>query len=127
MSCSYITPVPRKYFTLAEANRTLPLVKRIVADLVTLHPEWRDLVSKYELVAAQARPEWGESAEQVGLRARIDEVAGRINDYLGELEQVGCVFKGFEQGLWTSTASSTARKYSGAGSRVKKKSSTGMT
>jgi len=91
--------VPRKYFTLAEANRTLPLVKRIVADLVTLHPEWRDLVSKYELVAAHARPEWGESAEQMGLRASIDEVAGRINDYLGELEQIGCVFKGFEQGL----------------------------
>lgn len=89
----------RKYFTLAEANRTLPLVKRIVADLVTLHPEWRDLVSKYELVAAQARPEWGESTGQVGLRARIDEVAGRINDFLGELEQIGCVFKGFEQGL----------------------------
>ena len=89
----------RKYFTLAEANRTLPLVKRIVADLVTLHPEWRDLVSKYELVAAQARPEWGESVEQLGLRARIDEVAGRINDFLGELEQIGCVFKGFEQGL----------------------------
>ncbi len=91
--------MPRKYFTLAEANRTLPLVKRIVADLVTLHPEWRDLVSKYELVAAQARPEWGESAEQMGLRASIDAVAGRINDYLGELEQIGCVFKGFEQGL----------------------------
>ena len=91
--------MPRKYFSLAEANRTLPLVKRIVADLVTLHPEWRDLVSKYELVAAQARPEWGESAEQMGLRVRIDEVAGRINDFLGELEQIGCVFKGFEQGL----------------------------
>jgi hypothetical protein len=91
--------VARKYFTLAEANRTLPLVKRIVADLVTLHPEWRDLVAKYELVAAQARPEWGESTEQVSLRARIDEVAGRINDYLGELERIGCVFKGFEQGL----------------------------
>jgi hypothetical protein len=74
-------------------------VKRIVADLVTLHPEWRDLVGKYELVAAQARPEWGESTDQVSLRARIDDVAGRINDYLGELEQIGCVFKGFEQGL----------------------------
>jgi hypothetical protein len=91
--------VPRKYFTLAEANRTLPLVKRIVSDLVTLHPEWRDLVNKYELVAAQARPEWGESTDQMALRARIDEVAGRINDYLGELEQIGCMFKGFEQGL----------------------------
>jgi len=74
-------------------------VKRIVADLMELHPQWRDLVSQYELVAAQARPEWGESGEQVGLRGRIDEVAGRINDYLGELEQIGCMFKGFEQGL----------------------------
>ncbi len=91
--------MPRKYFTLAEANRTLPLVKRIVADLMALHPQWRDLVAKYEIVAAQARPEWGESTEQLSLRARIDEVAGRINEYLLELEQIGCVFKGFDLGL----------------------------
>src|SRR6266513_1601007 len=76
MSCSYITPVPRKYFTLAEANRTLPLVKRIVADLVTLHPEWRDLVSEYELVAAQARPDrrGGEQDQRLSRRARADRL-----------------------------------------------------
>ncbi len=92
-------PVPRKHFTLAEANRTLPLVKRIVADVVALHPQWRDLVSRYELVAARARPDWGESPEQVGLRNAIEGVARQINDYLLELEQIGCVFKGFDQGL----------------------------
>ena len=91
--------MPRKYFSLAEANRTLPLVKRIVADILSLHPKWRDLVSRYELVAAQAKPEWGESAEQVGLRTEIEGVAREINDYLLELEQIGCVFKGFDQGL----------------------------
>jgi hypothetical protein len=91
--------VPRKYFTLAEATRTLPLVKRIVADITALHPRWRDLVAKYELVAAQARPEWGESQEQLTLRSEIEGVAGQINDYLLELEQIGCVFKGFDQGL----------------------------
>jgi hypothetical protein len=91
--------VPRKYFTLAEANRTLPLVKRIVADITALHPRWRELVAQYELVAARAKPEWGESAEQVGLRTRIDAVAREIDRYLAELEQIGCVFKGFEQGL----------------------------
>ena len=89
----------RKYFTLAEANRTLPLVKRIVADLISLHPQWRDLVAQYELVAAQARPEWGESTEQLALRGRIDDVARQINDFLLELDQIGCVFKGFEPGL----------------------------
>ncbi len=89
----------RKYFTLAEANRTLPLVKRIVSDIIARHPQWRDLVARYELAAAQAKPEWGESPEQVGLRVQVETVAREINDYLLELQQIGCVFKGFEQGL----------------------------
>ena len=91
--------MPRKYFTLAEANRTLPLVKRIVGDIMTLHPQWRDLVSRYEVVAAQAKPEWGESREQLDLRNQIENVAREINGYLLELEQIGCVFKGFDEGL----------------------------
>ena len=89
----------RKYFSLSEANRTLPLVKRIVADITALYPTWRDLVYRYEYAAAQARPERGESAQQQSLRAEIEGVARDINRYLQELEQVGCVFKGFEQGL----------------------------
>jgi len=96
---AYDSPVPRKYFTLAEANKTLPLVKRIVADIVALHPQWRDLVARYELVAAQAKPDWGESPEQLELRHQVDKVAKQINDYLLELGQIGCVFKGFDQGL----------------------------
>ena len=91
--------MPRKYFTLSEANRTLPLVRRIVADLVALHPQWRELVAQYEVAAAAARPEWGESTEQLALRGRIDDVARRINGFLLELEQIGCVFKGFDLGL----------------------------
>ena len=91
--------MPRKYFSLAEANRTLPLVKRIVGDITVLYPRWRDLVYNYEYAAAQSRPDWGESAEQERLRSEIDVVAREINDFLLELEQVGCVFKGFEQGL----------------------------
>jgi len=91
--------MPRRYFSLAEANRTLPLVKRIVADITVLYPRWRDLVYNYEYASAQSRPELGESAEQERLRTEIDGVAREINDFLLELEQVGCVFKGFEQGL----------------------------
>jgi len=89
----------RKYFSLAEANRTLPLVRRIVDDITAMYPKWRDLVYRYEYVAAQARPDWGESPEQLALHAEIEGVARDINQYLHELEQVGCVFKGFEQGL----------------------------
>jgi hypothetical protein len=88
-----------KYFSLAEANATLPLVSRVVDDIIGRYPVWRDLVARYELVAAQSRPEWGESAEQVRLRTDIEAVAREISGYLAELEQIGCVFKGFDQGL----------------------------
>lgn len=89
----------RKYFTLEEANRTLPLVKRIVGDITVLYPQWRDLVYRYEFASAQARPEWGESTEQRDLRSEIEDVARDVNRFLEELEQIGCVFKGFEHGL----------------------------
>lgn len=89
----------RRLFTLAEANRTLPLVKRIVADITSRYPRWRDHVHRYELIAAKSNPTWGESAEQLGLREEIDRIAQEINGFLLELDQVGCVFKGFEQGL----------------------------
>ena len=88
-----------KFFTVSEADRTLPLVRRVVADITALYPEWRELISRYELAAAQARPEWGESPDQLALRSRIEDIARRITAYLAELEAVGCVFKGFQEGL----------------------------
>lgn len=88
-----------KFFTLAEANRTLPLVKRVVADIMSVYPQWKDLVDRYGLIAAQARPEWGESQAQLDLKGEIDTLATKINGYLAELEQIGCEFKGFAEGL----------------------------
>ena len=86
-------------FTVEKANRALPLVRRIIDDIRAEHPMWKDLVARYELVAAGARPEWGESPEMLTLRADIDRIAARIDGYVTELEQIGCVLKGFEQGL----------------------------
>ncbi len=91
--------MPPKFFTLSEANRTLPLVKRVVQDIASFYPSWKDLVAKYELIAAKARPDWGESPEQLGLKSQIDDVARKIHGCLVELEQVGCEFKGFEESL----------------------------
>ena len=88
-----------KVFTVERANSALPLVRRIVADIVAEHPRWKDLVGRYELAAAGARPEWGESEEQLALRREIDAVAERINGFVDELSAIGCVLKGFEDGL----------------------------
>ncbi len=87
------------YFTVAQANKTLPLVQRIVADILEDYGAWRDLMRQFELLSADATDETGESEEQVTLRTQVDDAAHRINSYMDELAQIGCVFKGFEQGL----------------------------
>ncbi len=89
----------RKYFTIDEANRTLPLVQRIVQDIVDEYRDWKECLARYELAAAYQRPEEGESPDAVALRRRVDEIAQQINDYIAELEQIGCVLKGFDDGL----------------------------
>jgi len=91
-------PTP-KLFTLAEAERTLPLVRRIVADLLADYPRWRAAVSRFELLTGGARADWGETGELVAARDEVTVAAARINEYLKELEAIGCVFKGFDAGL----------------------------
>ena len=91
--------MPRKYFTPDEANRTLPLVRRIVEDIVAAYGQWKEALGRYELAAAAQQGSEGESAQAVALRERVDEVARTINAYISELEQVGCVLKGFDDGL----------------------------
>lgn len=88
-----------KVFTVLEANRTLPLVSRIVRDVVAEHPRWRELVAEYEVAALSARPEGGESADQARLQQEIDAIAHRIDGYVRELDEVGCHLKSYEDGV----------------------------
>ena len=89
----------RRYFTLEDANRSLPYVERIVRDVVAAHGRWRDGVRDYEVLAADSRSDLGESKQQISFREEIDQIALQINEYLEELNTVGCVFKGFDGGL----------------------------
>lgn len=88
-----------RIFTVREAEATLPLVARVVGDLLEAYPRWKELVARYEILTAPRRAEEGESDEIRALRDQAALEAERINDFLVELEEVGCVFKGFEAGL----------------------------
>lgn len=88
-----------KLFSLQDAERTLPLVRRIVQDLTNEYPAWRAAVSRFELLTGGARADWGETGELLAAREDVTRHADRINRYLQELESVGCVFKGFDAGL----------------------------
>ncbi len=88
-----------RLFTLAEAERTLPLVRRVVDDLLQEYPAWRAAVGRYEVVAGGARADWGETPELISAREAVARHAEQINGYLREFEAIGCIFKGFDAGL----------------------------
>ncbi len=87
-----------RYFTLEEANATIPYISRIVEDIVAEYEKWRDCIFRYEVIAAKSTSD-GETEAQEELRREVDDIAQRINAYIDELTQVGCIFKGFDGGL----------------------------
>ncbi len=82
----------RRFFSFEEANRTLPLVRRIVRDIVDRHQELAPAVARYRgLIPADREQEDGRR-----LRAEIEEAAAAIDALVEELHELGCRFKGFD-------------------------------
>lgn len=88
-----------RIFSVREAEATLPLVQRIVADLLTAYPRWKALVASYELLTAPLKAGDQEPPELLEVRDAVTREAERISGFLLELEEIGCVFKGFDAGL----------------------------
>ncbi len=68
-----------KYFTPAEARRTLPLVKKIVQDILDTTKEMRLLAD--------------EIGNNVEGDDRIKKMASDVDKFMNELEEIGCYFK----------------------------------
>ncbi|MBI2795747.1 MAG: DUF2203 domain-containing protein [Gemmatimonadetes bacterium] len=83
-----------KLFTVDEANRTLPLVRRIVDDIVRGYAAWQDKVHECELAAAGAP---GADAER--LQQEAQRLAADIEQCQRELGGLGVEFKGYDMGL----------------------------
>ena len=86
-------------FTLDEAERTLPLVRRIVVDLQHEYALWRAAVGRFELRSAGARAEERLPPEVIAAEREVTLLAERVAALLGELEAIGCTPKGIEAGL----------------------------
>lgn len=76
----------RRTFTPAQANRTLPLVRRIVEDVLERGRELRKLAPRHSDAAA---------------RERLSVVESELRDLVAELHRVGCDYKdfAFDKGL----------------------------
>jgi hypothetical protein len=95
------TPVPgKKYFTPAQANAMLPLVRRIVEDITTLAHALRDCQER--IAHAGPRAERGDAhgeEELTRAEAEFDRGRERMMEYVEELRRLGIELKDFFVGL----------------------------
>ncbi len=85
-----------RFFTWQEANRTLPLVRRIVADIRRAHEDLQAPLERFRRLVESNREA---GAEARALRTELDQRAKKLNGFVDELGEVGCHFKGFDEGL----------------------------
>jgi hypothetical protein len=84
----------RRFFTLEQANRTLPLVRRVVGDIVDAYAVFAHLqIRRQELQ--------GELSEDDAfiMDAEVDAAAVKLNRLMSELGQIGCELKDPQIGL----------------------------
>jgi hypothetical protein len=83
--------VPKKHFTVNEANKTLPLVKRIVSDVVRTHEHALEL---------QARMETVEDSKQTNaVQLELNKTMDHLHAFVAELTEIGCEVKDYKSGL----------------------------
>jgi hypothetical protein len=87
-----------RIFTVEEANRTLPLVGRIVDDLVRDHRIWEDKVREFELATVGSSPEHPDAIAEL-LQIEAQRLAREIEGYIAELNALGVIVKGMDTGL----------------------------
>jgi hypothetical protein len=86
-----------KVFTVEQANRMLPLVRRIAQDIVDQYGRWREMVTACELAAAATRTALPGEAER--LQREAQALASEIEEYIAELHELGVEAKGLDTGL----------------------------
>ena len=87
-----------KLFTVESANRTLPLVRKIVADIVKNYATWEEHVQELEVLNAGARSDETD-LRTVRLEYEIARLAADVQGCLRELAALGVEFKGYDTGL----------------------------
>jgi hypothetical protein len=84
-------------YTVDRANRTLPLVRRIVEDVVREHERWQDAVARLDLLTAANTdvPDLRVAA----LEREVQAIARDIDAFQGELEALDIQLKDRRLGL----------------------------
>ena len=106
-----------KLITIDDANRMLPLLRQIVKDIVT---NWEQIIAKRtHLEALEKGPAGSEPTEldarereaQVQiLKGELNYLIDRINNYIREIEDLGCFVEEFKRGIINFPSMYSGRK-----------------
>jgi hypothetical protein len=91
----------KKYFTPAEANATLPLVRSIVKDITELAVSLRDRHERVTRLGGGERGALGEASQEQmqTLLHDLDRDQEQMKDYVQELHDLGVELKDYYSGL----------------------------
>jgi len=85
-------PSGRRFFTLDEANKMLPLVRHIVEDISNTARQYERLQNKLDMKNELAPS----SDDRRLMEAEVSDHADRLEDCLQEMRNLGVEFKGWE-------------------------------
>jgi hypothetical protein len=85
-------------YTVEQANRSLPLVRRIVEDVVSQYRRWQDRVRELETLNA-VRTAADEVPRATELESEIHALAVEIEGFRRELRDLGLEVKDYSRGL----------------------------
>jgi len=81
---------PRRHFTVDQANKALPLVRRVTADIIKTHAG---------AVSLQQQLEKAASKDRGLLQTQLETTMHSLEDYVDELSEIGCDLKDYQMGL----------------------------
>ena len=88
------SPIKRRHFTVERANRSLVLIRRIVADVIVGHQQMLDLQEIVEAAAAS-----GKGARVDRSRRRLTDTVERLRRCLEELADIGVELRDWGLGV----------------------------
>jgi hypothetical protein len=97
MAVKPVSQVPLPY-TAGQASRALPLVRRIVDDVVRHYADWQDAVSRFEYATSRSSVRTPD-AEADRLQSQAQALATEIDGFVRELAQLGVECRDLAEGL----------------------------
>ena len=86
----------RRYFTVEEANKALPLVRMILSDIVQQHRVVEELQQRLAGVPRDRKRSAGDpySEELAQIQSEFEAEEAKLRSYIDELRRLGVEFKG---------------------------------